>query len=50
MRVNKLAGGLGADDGLMIAVWVFGTGYKVAIVYGVSEAGFGKHIGDLDPT
>lgn len=37
------------DDGLVVAAWVFGTGYTVSIVLCVSKTGFGMHIWDQDP-
>ncbi|KIW03331.1 uncharacterized protein PV09_05543 [Verruconis gallopava] len=45
-RVGKLAGGIGADDGLIVASWIFGTAYTALIVFAVSAAGFDRHIWD----
>ena len=49
-RFNKYAGRLAMDDGLVVAAWVFGKGYTIAIILCVSKAGFGMHIWDQDPS
>jgi hypothetical protein len=46
-RLTGKAGKFGADDILIVGAWLFGSAFTALNIYGVTEAGFDRHVWDV---